>query len=301
MTPEPSPPDASEASLHVHPESLRVVTYLAFWIMVGCAVLFHTYLVKDEDIHPFDGANIGADPSREERMAATPLVEQFGYNNICIYWDYTPSRELTAMIYPIVEYPLVAYLILTFLQIRASYRSGELPLWFLRFSICCFVVKLILVAWFRMIFVVIAFKNVIGHTLGFQGLQLALIVICLENFIGGFLWGKATGKWWKLPYLTVTQTTVVAGLYVALLVTVTIIKLTLVISIFANNPVVDSTTDSGAAFSHAMDRMWLLLAAVCPLFIALHLRRTEPSIEITIRKLPPISGELCVPMACCRK
>lgn len=260
--------------MRIHPESLRLWGYAGFWVMVVCAVVFHTALVKGVD------------------MDNTPLVKKYGYNNICIFWDYTPSRELTAMIYPFLfEYPLMAYLFLTYLQILASERSGHLPSWFLHLATVLLVLKVTLFAWFRMIFVVIAWDNIIGHTLGFLGLQIGLVLVAVENYIGGILWGRSTGKRWKMPFLTEDQTVVLWTLYIILLVVVTVIRLTLSFFIFADNPLVDNSTASGAAFSASMDRIWMALAAVCPIFIALFLRRTEPSIFITVSEAPPISSE----------
>jgi hypothetical protein len=99
----PTPPPA--VRLQVHPEALRLVAYGAFWAMVLFAIAMHSLFVRGVD------------------MDDTPLVRLFGYNNICIYWDYTPSRELTALFYPLVEFPLLAFVC------RAELAPGpaELP------------------------------------------------------------------------------------------------------------------------------------------------------------------------------
>ena len=41
----------------------------------------------------------------------TYIQERFGFSNICTNWDYVPSRELTAILYPIFEYSLITYLL----------------------------------------------------------------------------------------------------------------------------------------------------------------------------------------------
>jgi len=62
-------------------------------------------------------------------------IEQlFGFSNICVYCDYSPSRELTAMIYPLFEYTLQFYLVLDFLQTLLLYQNGGLSKWFWNLS-----------------------------------------------------------------------------------------------------------------------------------------------------------------------
>lgn len=94
---ENAPPPPPAVSLQVHPEALRIISHVAFWAMVLFAICMHKLFVRGVD------------------MDDTPLVRLFGYNNICIYWDYSPSRELTALFYPLVEFPLLAYVMLYWL------------------------------------------------------------------------------------------------------------------------------------------------------------------------------------------
>ena len=84
--------------LTIHPETLRCIGYLNFWIMVLISMIV-TRVAVDVD------------------MENTPLIEVFGYNNICIYWDYSPAREVAAMIYPTVEFSLLGYLLASHLHV----------------------------------------------------------------------------------------------------------------------------------------------------------------------------------------
>ena len=107
-------------------ETLRLVTYAMFWLMVGCAILFHNTLVLPKGAEACEAGD--ASCLFPVDMANTPLVRMLGYNNVCINWDYTPSRELTAMIYPFVEYPLIAYAVLDYIQITAITSTKSCPL-----------------------------------------------------------------------------------------------------------------------------------------------------------------------------
>ena len=77
------------------------------------------------------------------------LIQLFGFANICANWDYSPSRELTAMVYPLFEYSLLVYLCLDFLNTKLSYQRGELEEWFWSFSKIVFPINLFLCAQFR--------------------------------------------------------------------------------------------------------------------------------------------------------
>ena len=97
--------------------------------------------------------------------------------------DYSPATEVTAMFYPLVEIPLVLYIVLNFLRVRECFRAGQMSV--LRYAvIACFLpVEVVLILWFRMIFVVHAFDDVQGHTLGFHGLMIALCLVSVQNYL----------------------------------------------------------------------------------------------------------------------
>lgn len=73
----------------------------------------------------------------------------FGFKNICANWDYSPSRELTAMVYPLFEYSLLIYLILDFWTTQLANNRGELNAWFWKFSQIAFCINIVLCAQFR--------------------------------------------------------------------------------------------------------------------------------------------------------
>ncbi len=88
----------------------------------------------------------------------------FGFENICVNWDYEPSRQLTAMVYPLFEYSLLVYLILDFAQTKLSYKRGELTEWFYAFSKVVFPINVFLCAMFRKYSVVFTFFTVVLPT-----------------------------------------------------------------------------------------------------------------------------------------
>ena len=252
----PTPPPA--ARVRVHPEALRLIAYGAFWAMVLFAICMHSLFVRGVD------------------MDDTPLVRIFGYNNICVYWDYSPSRELTALFYPLVEFPLLAYVTLKWLQVRQSYRQRAAPKWLYRLSCVLLPVKLVLLSWFRMVFVVIAFESVKAHTFGFIGLQFALVLVALLDL----LYMEALRIGW--PRFGRKLTRVLHWMYFVALTLVTFLKLLHVFTLFYATPILDPEKSSAAIFVQTLDRLWMLLAAVLPIVLAELERRSEPGLYFVV-------------------
>ena len=252
----PTPPPA--AYFHLHPEALRLIAYGAFWAMVLFAICMHRLFVRGVD------------------MDDTPLVRIFGYNNICVYWDYSPSRELTALFYPLVEFPLLAYVTLKWLQVRQSYRQRAAPKWLYRLSCVLLPVKLVLLSWFRMVFVVIAFESVKAHTFGFIGLQFALVLVALLDL----LYMEALRIGW--PRFGRKLTRVLHWMYFVALTLVTFLKLLHVFTLFYATPILDPEKSSAAIFVQTLDRLWMLLAAVLPIVLAELERRSEPGLYFVV-------------------
>lgn len=63
----------------------------------------------------------------------------------------------------------------------------------------------------------------------------------------------------------------------------TAFKMTLTLTAFAGSPLVDITVPTEVLFSRIMDVVWMLLAAVVPLFVALVQRHHSPPCRITIQ------------------
>lgn len=87
------------------------------------------------------------------------------------------------MIYPIFEYSLLIYIILDFINTMVSYKKGYVGRGYWIMSCIFLPIQIVLCAWFRMIFIILAYVNVAGHTAGFLGLQICLIMVAMSNAI----------------------------------------------------------------------------------------------------------------------
>lgn len=109
------------------------------------------------------------------------LNQLFGFNNICVQWDYSPSREATAVVYVLFEYALLLYIICDFLASALSYLKGRVSERYWKIARFLFPVQVFCCAMFRLIFVMIAYDNPRGHTFGFLMLQIAFMTVTILN------------------------------------------------------------------------------------------------------------------------
>lgn len=267
-------------------EKYRLIAYVFFWCMCFIAMAI-TQSAVAPNLGPCPLTE-GADPTYG--LHCSVLVQNFGFNNICVNWDYSPSREITALVYPAFEYGLIFYLVLNFLQIMNDYHNDEVGPIFFRLAHVLFWIKIVLVSWFRMIFVCTVTQDpipffgteipaVLGHTLGFIGMQIALILIAIENA------GYTFYTHQKMFCLSPRWTKVGAGTYLGTLIIITGFKLSWAISFFATG-----TPWFTGELPHIIDRLWMFLAAVLPLFFAINGMRTEPKMRLTVVNMPRVNN-----------
>jgi hypothetical protein len=143
-----------------------------------------------------------------EQIINSDLKAIYGFNNICVMFDYSPSREYTAMVYPLFEYSFFIYVVFDYIHLRLVCK-GTSKEYLIKIANVLLPVKLTLIAWFRMIFVYniqqpdnkYGVGGMIGHTLAFFGLQLALILVAFENIMFIFATGlyyPRLGRRWTL-------------------------------------------------------------------------------------------------------
>jgi len=246
-------------TFHIHPETIRVVAYVNFWIMTGLAMILTRVLVYP---YPYDVDN--------------PLKQTFGYTNICINWDYAPVLFIIAMVYPFVEIPLLTYVAVFWARLYQDHLRGQTDYFY--FGTVASAIEFILFMWFRMVFVVraidgSAYDSVLGHTLGFFGLQIGFVINSIKSFVYFVDSTDLTAKNWKFW----------AGvIYVTLTGLVTIFKLIYVAAIFAGHPLWTIGSEQATAVGQTLDSAWMVLVAILPLFFALYLRKNTHSLTLSL-------------------
>jgi len=290
--------DGETLDVVVSVESIRVIAYVNFFIMIACATVLNNVLVApilaegdgttcgafngyfgeeygyDNGIKPGDGFDVST---------GSHLVRLFGYNNVCARWDYSPSREITAMIYPIFEYALLLYLFFEGVQAKLYFKKGWVSGTYYRVFQILFIPMILGCAWFRMIFVVIAYENPAGHTAGFLGLQITLIIVAILNVY--FMIDSRTEYAWLGGQ---KGTVAVATLYIVLNLIISPIKLYLTCNIvFYRLPAPWSLNKIGGSYvGQVVDKIWFILNAVIPLLVGFLRAFSEPSLIIKVDCAP---------------
>lgn len=191
-------------------------------------------------------------------------------------WDYTPSRELTGLFYPLFEYTFLIYVCLDFLQAKVGHAQGAVPSWVYRVALYLLPVKIILISWFRMIFIIKVDESANGHTLGFFGLQIALILVALQNV----LYVNVLG--YHLPCVGRKGTKILSWFYFIVFVPITGYKIAYSISMLMGRPFIDVSIPAQVSIVYCVDKLWMLLAAIMPVFFAQWQKRKEPPLRIRI-------------------
>ena len=248
---EPPTPALRGPMITLKPETFRIVGYLGFMVMVGASVVITKTSI----------------PFVEN---TTALFTTFGYNNLCIMWDFSPAREVAALISPLSEYSMAAYIVLIHIKVRNAHHDGRASQRHLTASSVLTVLNLVLLAWFRMVFVVSPDFSVGGHTAGFLCLQVALCSIATENvayhtYVSPVVpLEKQLGRKCALT---------LGASYVGTFILVTLLKMFLTVYALASSPL-------SAALGQAVDSAWMVLAVVVPFYVAIITRHVEEKIAL---------------------
>lgn len=213
-------------------------------------------------------------------------------NQICSFGDYSPSREIIAMIYPLFEYTFLIYIILDYIQTAISYHKGLLvSRTFYRIAQILFPIQLFLIAMFRMIFVVLAYDSVRGHTAGFLCLMIALLTVTILNTFY-VLQTKVMYSW--LGGLRGTRFAAILFLTLNIVVCSVKIYLTGYVVLGIDNGAEEGSGhlyptwtltkvgSSGMVLGRVIDYCWMILNAIMPMFISIVRSQTEPLLLCTI-------------------
>jgi len=192
-------------------------------------------------------------------------------------WDYAPAKGVAGMIFPIAEYLLQGYLILSLLQVRQSMISGIVTASFFWVRSMMTPLEILLISWVRIIFIFDAEVNLKGHTAGFLCLQVATMLIASQNVLYYYVVGlmpfqRQLGERFAL---------IVSVAYLGLLMVSTIAKMTITVSIFSGSLFLDTKMDVGATIAQFFDILWMICGTVVPAVSACGQRRQTPPVLIS--------------------
>jgi len=223
-----------------------------------------------------------------DKIANSDLKAMYGYNNVCVMFDYSPSREYTAMVYPLFEYSFFFYVLFDYIHLRLVCKNTPQD-YLLRVANCTLPVKLCLIAWFRMIFVYniqqpdvhYGTRGVVGHTIAFFGLQLALILVAFENIMFIF----ATGIYF--PRLGRKWTLILARTYLITFIILSSFQMWFAFGLFWGYKTLDVQGDNPNP-THLFiiwldDRLWMVVVGLMPFWFAQVGRKNQSHIRVTFQ------------------
>jgi len=176
-------------------EQIRFVAFIVFWIMCATATAInYMWVIPSLAEGPADGntcppferndPDLGLVPGKGfDQSTESHLLKAIGFNNICVNWDYSPSREITSMVYPAFEYLLLLYLVMDMFSIWLGRLRGDISDCFWIYARITFPINIFLCTQFRQIFVLIAYLDVQGHSAAFLGLQISLFLVNILNLL----------------------------------------------------------------------------------------------------------------------
>jgi hypothetical protein len=192
------------------------------------------------------------------------------------------------MVYPLFEYSLLLYIILDFLVSAISYKKGYLSKRYWTVAKTVFPFLLVFCAWFRMIFVVIAYTNVQGHTAGFLGLQIALATVAILNTA----YILETGT--SYSFLGEPKNTRIAA-YAYIIIDLIISGIKVYLSafivfgwglehgnIYPTWALESAWPSSSMVIGQVVDIIWMIFNAILPLIVSFIRSRSEPSLKFAI-------------------
>jgi hypothetical protein len=233
---------SGEGDLALVVEKIQLLGYVGFWIIVLVGVILTRF---------FSHVN----------LQDTLLTQVFGYNNICVYFDYPPATYVLPLLWAVTLVLLLGYIATHWLQMRAEVQEGTLdrPLYRLLSGL-----KLLEA------FTLVAFSTIFAvqpegwnhtlyiHTVPFFLLQIGLVSLAMSNTLHGI----QSGYWRRLALPTWFESA--AKMYVIFFALVVGFKIPAAINAMAGSLWWEQT----AAFIRVarwVDLLFLLCAAIIPM------------------------------------
>ena len=224
----------------INPEGVRLYAYLCFWLLV---IIGAWLTIKYSNV---DFQN-------------NPLFHMFGYNNICILFDAYPSTYVIQSIWVINYLLLTCYIITSWLRIYEGYLISIVTnLDFTLFSISSGI-ELISIILFTTVFSVTPEESMFFHIGPFTFLILALSLLAIKNYI----------YYNRIADLTKNEK-ILGLLYLAIHLFASLFKISMQINGLSGDYFYNTMAYVG--FHQFIDRLWMVTAALLPIYFSLRLR-----------------------------
>ncbi|MBI3272002.1 MAG: hypothetical protein HYZ53_23615 [Planctomycetes bacterium] len=223
-------------------ETLRMVAYIVFLLMLGVGKVVTTLFVK-------------------KHLEDTVIFHIFGFNHICNVFDHQPSRTISALLVLFFILPMAGFVVSSYYRTYDAAKEGRVPMRLQTYNKCITPFVLLSVCYTYMWFVnpPDGDYGFIAHYLPYVALQLALGLLAIQEV--GFL--VCSGV---LPFGVSVG---VAKGYLALLLSTTLACQVAVFTLLLGFPILDSPNDPTACMVfQVLIYFYAFLAVVMPIFLA---------------------------------
>ena len=201
----------------------------------------------------------------------TVLMEAFGYNNVCAYFDAPPSTYVLPFMWAATMTLWLTSILGQWLQMRTELAAGNMRPRLYTFLTRLKAFEAVTIVAFSGVFAVTPEgldHTLYVHTTPFFLLQLGLVSLAMSNT----LYGTRGGYWERLGMPSWFSRGAVV--YCVVFAIVVALKIPMTINAMAGDPWW-SRSDGSILFAKSLDRAFLLLAAVVPMVKTGYLLRTR--------------------------
>jgi len=236
---------SSNGDLKLVVEKLRLMGYGGFWVVVITGIILTRFF-----------SNVDLENSL--------LVEVFGYNNICVYFDHPPSTYVLPLLWAVTLVMLLTYIVAQWLHMRVEVQRGTLKsgLYKVLTSLKAFEA-----------FTFISFSTIFAvspeghdhtlyiHTAPFFLLQFGMVSLAMSNTLHGI----KSGYWARLDLPSwFSKAAIVYCLFFAMIVA---FKIPVTTNAMADYPWWEKS-DALLNVAGIFDKMFLFCAALVPMAMA---------------------------------
>lgn len=247
-------------------EKLRLQGYIGFWLVVGTGILLTRRFTDLPD--------------------PTLLTTVFGYNNVCVNFDYAPSTYVLPAMWAVTLLFLLTYIFAHWMQMRDDVAQGELSFGMYRtlsglkfFEACTLII-------FSTIFALAPEgpdHTLVIHTAPFFLLQIGMVSLAMSNTLHGI----KSGYWARLelPSWFATSAKVYCFLFALIVLFKIPVATNAMLAALANpGQVLMGITPDAPLFAYTptlqniaaqVDRAFLVFAAAIPMAKAIYMLTTK--------------------------
>ena len=240
--------DKKEIIWSISPEVVRLYAYFCFWVLIIVGAFL---TINFADVNYDDN----------------PLINMFGYNNICILFDSFPATYFLPMLWSVNFMLLFSYISLSWYRVYQMYLFDNYPKANFRIFSIFSIFEYIGLIFFSGVFAANPHhEGMLLHTIPFTFLIFALSLMGVKNY----LFYRYIAK------LSLSEKNL-GILYLLIHLSLSAIKMTMQLNALFGD--IFYTTLNYVALNQFIDRFWMVTAVLLPIYFSFKFRKRVPTID----------------------